>query len=92
VAALLAATHLAAAADMGMPMKAPPRPMPALVAYSWTGCYIGVNVGGGFANGNSTVTGAGIATTGNAQFNGVIGGGQLGCNYQVSSWGLRDRR
>lgn len=48
-------------------------------AYSWTGCYIGAQVGGGFMkdseNGNSSDN---IFHAG-----GAIAGGQAGCNYQI---------
>jgi len=47
-AAMVALTSAAYAADMGMPLKAPPPP-PAPVA-SWSGCHIGVNAGAGWSN------------------------------------------
>jgi outer membrane immunogenic protein len=68
----------ATAADLFV--KAPPPPAP---VWSWTGCYVGGNVGGGFSR---------IVTTDNAippndtgtQYNpGVVGGGQVGCDVQV---------
>lgn len=79
-AGLLVAVR-AQAADI--PMNAPPPPAPifspAPVA-TWTGFYVGANVGYGWAN------------VGTAAFSddlsGVIGGGQIGYNYQVSQWVL----
>jgi len=48
----------------------------------WTGCYVGFNVGGGWAQATITdgVTGAGLGTVSPGGF---IGGGQLGCDYQT---------
>ena len=46
VGAALMAIPPADAADLGRPVyKAPP---PAVVPFSWTGCYIGGNIGGGW--------------------------------------------
>jgi outer membrane immunogenic protein len=71
----------ALAADMPMPMKAPYSP-PA--AYSWSGCYIGVN-GGGARSENfwEPVGGVDLGTT---SPNGFFGGGQVGCDYQTGPW------
>ncbi|NDB70742.1 MAG: porin family protein, partial [Methylocystaceae bacterium] len=76
--------------------KAPPVAVPS--AYNWGGLYGGINVGYGFANG-STSTGSLAGTyangTATAPFSaswansamtpsGVVGGGQLGYNYQIT--------
>jgi outer membrane immunogenic protein len=88
------------AADLppGIPTKAPV----VMAAYSWSGCYIGGNVGGKWANttdsvdvaisatpafisvppGSSTAT----AAFGRDRASTVIGGGQIGCNWQSGSW------
>lgn len=96
---LLAATlplacgvNFAAAADM--PMKAAPAPSPAPV-YQWSGCYVGLNGGGGAGASNFTTTVAsgtyllvddpGEVTndgTGSANTSNFLGGGQAGCNWQ----------
>ena len=59
--------------------------------FSWTGCYIGGSIGGGYAwteNTNAVNTTAfGDFGPGQGYANhasGFAGGGQLGCNYQVS--------
>ena len=75
---------------MAMPMKAPPAP-----AYNWSGCYAGANLGGGTSGTNfgstvdpGTYLGAGDAATvsgssnGGANADGILGGGQVGCNMQ----------
>jgi outer membrane immunogenic protein len=72
------------AADL--PVKAPVKPLPPVL--SWTGCYVGVNVGGGWADKNYTdplaVPPANIL--GSHTASSAIGGGQIGCDYQIGSW------
>jgi outer membrane immunogenic protein len=107
---LIATTALAAlvgtpalAADMAAPVyKAPP---PLAPVYSWTGFYIGGNVGWlGMDRVNLTATpndpataaffgpcsaaGGCPNTIGNTSGNGVIGGLQIGYNWQVQNWVL----
>ena len=90
-AALIAGPAVAVAADLSRPIyKALPPPMP---MFSWTGCYIGGSVGGGYAwteNTNAVNTTAfGDFGPGQGYANhasGFAGGGQLGCNYQVSNF------
>src|SRR6516162_6583641 len=98
----------AIAADLARPVHRRPVVVAAPV-YTWTGFYVGGNVGYGWgdantdltANGNVTSS-AGCVTTGcpplniqvpasfafatsnTARPNGVIGGGQIGYNYQFS--------
>jgi len=73
------------AADMPVkaPLKAPP-----LVALSWTGCYLGGNVGGGWADKHYTDPLAlpPAFDLGSHTAEGVIGGGQVGCDYQAGPW------
>jgi outer membrane immunogenic protein len=79
VVALLAASSAAFAADLGRPAPPPPIVMP---IYNWTGFYIGANLGGAWASGTLTDNLTGASFTGN--HSGVIGGGTLGYNWQVS--------
>jgi outer membrane immunogenic protein len=77
----------ALAADMPQPGPAPvytkaPMIMP---MYSWTGCYVGGNIGGVWATTNWTVAANGQAIT-NQNISSFLGGGQVGCNYQISTW------
>jgi outer membrane immunogenic protein len=88
VAALMgiAATGVASAADL--PVKA--RPMAVAPLYNWTGCYLGANVGGGWTKVDSfrvlDVTGAPApANYGTEKDSGVIGGGQVGCDFQTGN-------
>jgi outer membrane immunogenic protein len=71
----------AAAADLppAPAYKAPPP------AWSWTGCYVGGNVGGGWTN-TSFFDPIALLNDGTANGSGVVGGGQVGCDYQVSSF------
>lgn len=71
--------------------KAPPAPIPVALPYNWSGCYIGGNVGGLWASkdfggiqnyGYQSENGPGQTVDGN----GVLVGGQVGCNYQVGQW------
>lgn len=82
------ATGSALAADIAV--KAPAAP-----AYQWSGCYLGVNVGGGAGGTNfgstigpGTYLAAGDAATvgasggGGANADGILAGAQAGCNFQ----------
>jgi outer membrane immunogenic protein len=96
VASIVSAAVPAAAADL--PVKAPMMPAVA-AAYNWTGCYIGGNVGGKWVRtsgsvdvGATTAPGA-LGAPGSVLFpsdsaSTLIGGGQVGCNYQPagSNW------
>lgn len=78
------------AADLGLrPMYAAPP------AFTWSGCYIGGNIGWGWGRETVSVPDLGERTgvpalagvslgpvTGNTS--GVLGGGQIGCNYQFA--------
>ena len=76
-------TGAAGAADL--PVKAPPVYAPP--AFSWTGCYIGGNIGAAWSRSewSDSVFGLTWGGTSNARF---IGGGQIGCNYQFNNPGL----
>lgn len=84
------------AADL--PRKAPP-PMPAAAPiYNWTGFYAGVNLGYGFGSDPTTITTVSgsafpVLATGTPIYSpqsfsidpkGVIGGGQIGYNWQIA--------
>ncbi len=90
LAALIGAP--AVAADLGVrhaPVyKAPPAPV--VVPYSWTGCYVGGNVGGLWAHQDWTVVGpahfdlSASGDLGTHDMNGWLGGIQGGCDYQFA--------
>jgi outer membrane immunogenic protein len=78
-AALVAGPAIAA----DLPLKAPPAPAP-VPLFSWSGFYIGANVGGAWSH--STVTDVFTGTTFDTDNSGFIGGGQVGFNYQVNNF------
>jgi outer membrane immunogenic protein len=81
VAAIGLAASQASAADL--PRKAPAYIPPAPPLITWTGCYIGANIGGAFGHASATVDGAEVSGNGS----GFAGGGQIGCDYQFAGTG-----
>jgi outer membrane immunogenic protein len=77
----------ASAADL--PPYAPPVPVYQAPAWGWTGCYIGGNIGGGWAKNEVTDVDPSNPTsfdTGADAGSGVVGGVQLGCDLQAGAW------
>jgi outer membrane immunogenic protein len=75
-----------------LPVKAPPMAAAVAPAYNWSGCYIGGNVGAGWARVSQSqvakVNGVPIVPPGDfgaGQDTGIVGGGQIGCDYQFAS-------
>ena len=91
IAAIAVAVAVPAlAADMAPRYSKAPPPAPIMV-YNWTGCYIGGNVGGGSARTEQTQIGkVGVPAIvlnndfGRSEKWDVIGGGQIGCDYQFA--------
>jgi outer membrane immunogenic protein len=82
ISALTLISAPASAADIAL--KAPPAaPIIRPPVYSWTGCYLGGNVGGAWQH-NHTVDELVNFDTGGDQGSNVIGGGQVGCDYQFA--------
>ena len=88
---LLAGTFAASAADL--PARVYTKaPAPVVEVYNWTGFYIGGNIGysWGRSDDYSTFTnGAGAVLFANSDrrnLDGVVGGGQIGYNWQVTNW------
>jgi outer membrane immunogenic protein len=81
----IAFAQIAIAADL--PVKAPAAVV-APSAYSWTGFYVGLNLGGSWGHQSGSIVDSTGATLANAGKNldGVIGGGQIGYNWQVNQW------
>jgi outer membrane immunogenic protein len=72
-----------AAADM--PLKA----RPLVTANTWTGCYLGGNIGYGWSKSHvdDTAPGnfTGLTDISGPSGTGIVGGGQLGCDYQMGN-------
>ena len=87
-AAIGLAASQASAADL--PRKAPAYSPPPPPVASWTGCYIGGNVGGAWGNVDATDVNTGVSVSPNNS--GFAGGGQIGCDYQMGPWviGIRN--
>src|ERR1700736_95919 len=83
--ALLTIPMAAGAADL-KPRPPPPAAPPPPPPFSWTGFYIGGNLGGAWLHGNITDRVFGLNFN-NGNNNAVfIGGGQVGLNYQFSNF------
>ncbi|MGB7099820.1 MAG: outer membrane beta-barrel protein [Xanthobacteraceae bacterium] len=82
----LLTVSVAFGADLAVPAAAPVPPPP----FTWTSCYAGGNVGGGFGQKDLNDT-AGILspntgfTSSNLNISGYMLGGQIGCDYQFAS-------
>ena len=89
VVALLALSIVANAADVGArpPVYAPP-PVYVAPPFSWTGFYIGPNLGGAWSQRNLTDTLLGLNLSNVNDKGAFIGGGQLGYNYQFGNFVL----
>jgi outer membrane immunogenic protein len=71
------------------PVYAPPSPIYVPPAFSWTGFYLGGNVGGAWtSNRNVTDTLLGLNVNNGNNDGAFIGGAQLGFNWQVSNFVL----
>ncbi len=96
--ALLAGSAMAAdlPSRKAAPVYVPPAP-----TFTWTGLYGGINIGYGFGNGDQDVGGTSYVSPGAAvgappplgtawslqnNIQGVLGGGQVGYNYQFNPW------
>jgi outer membrane immunogenic protein len=81
------------AADIGAPAPSYYPKFPAPAIYDWTGIYVGGHIGGGILvdsvnqNGFSTApTAINLIGSGNLRPAGVIGGAQIGANYEFAPW------
>src|SRR5262249_26391969 len=73
---LTSASATSEGADVsGGPAYLPP-PAPIPFVYNWTGFYAGAHVGVGWSDGDGSGS------------NGLVGGGQVGFNYQINQWVL----
>jgi outer membrane immunogenic protein len=77
IASPATAADLPARPFVKAPVAAPP-------PFTWTGFYIGANIGGAWAGGTITNNASG-ASVGVGSSGAFIGGGQLGYNYQINN-------
>lgn len=89
--AVIGVVSIASAADM--PVKAPVYKAPIVAApYNWNGFYVGGHIGGAWSNVDaSDPTGAIFAPAGSTiglDGRGLLGGGQVGYNWQTGHWVL----
>ena len=91
-ASTVACTQMATAADM--PVKAPVQKASVVVPYNWTGFYIGANIGGGWGSSdvdfspNDPIAALFSLPPTSLKISGVLGGLQVGYNWQVNRNGL----
>jgi outer membrane immunogenic protein len=85
--ALAALAGQAFAADLPSRKEAPVYVAPAPV-YSWTGFYVGADIGGSWGNNNLWIPTSVGNFSHNANNSGVIGGGFVGYNYQINNFVL----
>jgi len=83
-AALIALSGLAVAADL--PSTRAPAAPPPIPVFSWTGLYVGGQVGYAFGQDHYSVVGFPIS--GSASGSGVLGGAHIGYNFEPSLGGL----
>jgi outer membrane immunogenic protein len=81
----------ALAADIAVPGPAYyPKSFPPPAIYDWTGIYVGFHVGGGMLTDSVSQNGVSPNNfnlgSGNLRPAGVIGGGQIGANYEFAPW------
>jgi outer membrane immunogenic protein len=80
-AALALAATVAQAADL--PSRYSPAPaFGAMPVFTWTGFYVGANVGYGWNTGTSRYYDPAFGYVGSSKKGGFVGGGQVGYNYQ----------
>ena len=80
LAIMMAGSVGAIAADLPQRPSYKAAPVMVVPPPTWTGCYIGGNLGGAFGSGNASTAGAEVSGNGS----GFAGGGQVGCDYQFS--------
>jgi outer membrane immunogenic protein len=88
-AALLAGPAVAADMRVGAPVYKAPSP----AAFSWTGCYVGIEGGGNWGKSQHFENEPGARTFGLAQtagidLSGALLGGTVGCSYQFGNWAI----
>ena len=85
IAAVALSITPAVAADLGrFPPPAPVYRSALLPVYNWTGCYLGAQLGGAFADNHANGQLAGFFFNENESSAAVLAGGQVGCDLQFT--------
>jgi len=94
-AGVVALTGSAFAADLGTPPPPPVYLPPPVPVFTWTGFYIGAQIGGAWGSGQlgnfsgfDPFTGTFLNTSLGGTPSGVIGGGHVGYQIQINQWVL----
>lgn len=72
--------QVASAADLGRGYNPPPPPPVVVSVFTWTGIYVGGNIGYGWGSSN----GCDVFGCTDRKPSGFLGGGQIGFNYQFA--------
>jgi outer membrane immunogenic protein len=87
---LASTASVAQTADIAVPGPAYyPKSLPPPAVYDWTGVYLGFHVGGGILTDSVSQNGAAALNLGNSgslRPAGVLGGAQIGANYEFAPW------
>ncbi len=92
ISVLAISSASALAADLPAPVYTKAPVVAPVAVYDWTGFYVGGNIGyswGRSSDTSSLTNGAGtvlFADTDKTNLDGVVGGGQIGYNWQVQNW------
>jgi len=84
--ATLAMPGFANAADLALPPASPPPTIPAYIPFSWTGLYIGGNLGLAWTQSHGFTDSLGNTFSDVTENPVFAGGGQVGANYQFNYW------
>ena len=87
VAAAVAASLVTPTFAADLPVKAP-QMVAAPAPWSWTGFYVGGNLGYSWGRTETDATVGGTALSDSLNVNGIIGGGQIGYNWQTGNFVL----
>ena len=96
---VMAGIGAASAADLPARVYSKAPALVPVMSYNWTGCYIGGNVGGIWERNNTTISlidptgldaaafpAGAIPNSYSYNRSSWLGGGQVGCNYQMTNW------
>ena len=80
------ALSVLAAPSFSADLPSGPPVAPFVPPYNWTGFYVGANIGYGWADASGSATFGAASASASETLNGVIGGAQIGYNWQVDNF------